>query len=264
MRLSRLFLRSAFMALLFLVPSAARADDVAPGHDLFEAVADLSNHSFANNPIPAGFFDPGSDPFLGNILLQGGQIDPLPACPGDDLFGIDAIIRRPGSAALPVIPSSDQIPIEIVELRLVSVQPFQVLYGGGSPEDWILKVELSPSIAQPQGHQWFFHTDPNGGTSDMYLPVVPKFTFTRLSDNAVRGLDYGLTGPVVLELSENGAPWVHNTPPPSSCTSNLCMSPEQILVLSSPSTTLVLGSRCPQPPVQAEARTWGRVKAIYR
>ena len=130
----------------------------------------------------------------------------------------------------------------------------------------MVRIELSPAVVQPAGQQWFFHNDPDpdGGASDMYLPLLPKFTFTRVSDNAVRVLDYALSGPIVVELFENGAPWVHNVPPPSSCTSNLCMSPETSLVLSSNSTTLVLQSRCPQPPVQAEGRTWGSLKAVYR
>ena len=266
MRVPRLL--CLFALSLVAVGSArpASASDVNPGHDLYQAVADLSSHTFVDNPIPADFFDPGSDPFIGNVFFQGGQIDPLSGCAADDLFGIDAVIRRPDPAVLPVIPSSDQVPIEIVELRLVSVSPVQVTYGGGSPEDWIVKVELTPSVPQPLGQQWFFHTDPDpdGGASDLYLPVLPKFTFTRLSDNAERVLDYALTGPVVIELFENGAPWVHNVPPPSSCTSNLCMSPDVSLVLSSNTTTLVLQSRCPSPPVQAEIRTWGSVKGIYR
>lgn len=266
MRFSRLLCLFALSVVALGAARPAGANDVAPGYDLFGATTDLSSHSFGANPIPADFFDPGSDPFIGTVSLQGGQINPLSACAADDLFEIDVVIRRPDPAVLPAIPSSDQVPIEIVELRLVSAAPISVTYGGGSAEDWIVTMELSPSVPQPQGQQWFFHTDPDpdGGTSDMYVPLFPRFTFTRISDNAERVLDYALTGPIVIELFENGAPWVHNVPPPTSCTSNLCMSPEANLVLSSNTTTVVLLSQCPSPPVQAEAATWGSVKGIYR
>ena len=267
MRLSRLLCAFALSVLAVTAARPASASDVLPGYDFFEAVGDLSNHSFGDNPIPPNFFDPGSDPFTGPVQFLGGQINPLSACPEDDLFGIDAVIRRIDPAVLPAIPSSDQIPIEIVELRLVSSAPITVTYGGGgNPEDWMVTMELTPSGPQPPGQQWFFHDlpDPDGGASDMYLPVLPKFTFTRISDNAERVLDYALSGPIVVELFENGAPWVHNTPPLNSCTSNLCMSPGANLVLTTTTTTLVLQSRCPQPPVQSEARTWGSVKGFYR
>src|SRR5207253_2607647 len=49
---------------LMLVPGSLRADDVLPGSDLFQTLGCGSHVDFGTTfPIPAGFFDPGSDPF---------------------------------------------------------------------------------------------------------------------------------------------------------------------------------------------------------
>ncbi|MEK6677551.1 MAG: hypothetical protein AABZ47_18095, partial [Planctomycetota bacterium] len=70
-------------------------------------------------PIPNNFFDPGSDPFQGQILLTGLPIDP------GGLGTTDTIIRRPSPPVFPADPPGTMgtVPIELVQLSLVSVQP---------------------------------------------------------------------------------------------------------------------------------------------
>ncbi len=265
MRLLRHLRSPLWIVSALALPSLGWANaNVDPGYDLFRSASGGCFHSFGAVPIPAGFFDPGSEPFSGVVQLSGQPVGSFPACPLDDLFNIDTILRRPDQAIVPVIPSQDQIPIEIVQLSLVSASPITVTYGGGGSEQWTVTVDLSPTVVpQPQGTEWIYHTAPTGGTFDTYLPIVPRFTFTRIPDNAVRVLDYGVTGNLI-EVSQIGAPWSHNTPPSGSCTSNFCASPGEMLTLSGNTSELRIFSVCPQPPVQGDARTWGSMKAIYR
>ena len=81
-------------------------------------------------PIPADFFGPGSDPFLGDIAINGGSV-PVPSCPGQS-FPVDTVIQREGAAALPEVGSTVTVPIEIVELSLTSVAPIVVTFNGGA------------------------------------------------------------------------------------------------------------------------------------
>lgn len=257
---ARTFLTLACLAAL---PCHSRAQDVDPGYDLFRTEPSASFHDFSGSPIPPDFFAPGSDPFSGTVSFMGMPPGAYAGCPLDDLFLVDTIVRRPDPAMVAPIPSQDQIPIEIVALSLQSVSPIVVTYGGLNPENWRLRVDLSPSAPQFQGIEWVYHTAPSGGAFDTYLPIVPRFTFERESDNLMRILDYGITGALV-EVSQVGAPWAYNSPPAGSCTSNFCASPGRLLLLTGASSRLALTAICPQPPVQGETSTWGSVKAIYR
>ena len=119
-------------------------------------------------PIPAGFFDPGSEPFDGLMPLRSA---PLSLANGNT----DTIIQRMASATLPAIGSTATVPIELIQLSLVSVQPIVV-----SPAlyEWDLNVGFEP--AGP-GTMQMTRTSANGGTFTATLPVRPVFTFTRWS-----------------------------------------------------------------------------------
>src|SRR2546427_58918 len=83
--------------------------------------------------IPAGFFDPGSDPFPDFIPLQG---SPLAAG-----ATTDTVIRRLDTAKPHGPDHIDTIRIEIVSLSLVSSSPITVTYNGGlNPELWDVRV----------------------------------------------------------------------------------------------------------------------------
>lgn len=86
---------------------------------------------FCPNPIPAGFFGPGSDPFGSRIKLGG-------------VGGFDTVLRRTGALSFCGVPSSDQTPLEIIALQLVSCQPVQITSNGGqNPQNWNVSVDLS-------------------------------------------------------------------------------------------------------------------------
>lgn len=263
MHLTRLSFASLLVACALAMPSAGRAQDVDPGYDFFTSSPSGTLHDFSGIPVPPSFFDPGSDPFQGIVFFAGAPTGAYPFCPLDDLFNVDTIIRRPDAASVIPIPSQDQIPIEIVQLSLVSVSPIVVTYGGVNPEPWTVRMDLSPSVAQFSGTEWIYRTSDDGGLFDTYLPIVPRFIFQRQSDNAIRVLDFGITG-ALLEVSQVGSTWAENTPPAGSCTSSFCAAPGGAVLLTSNFTRLALQSVCPQPPVQADTRSWGSVKAIYR
>lgn len=178
---------------LTLSPLPGHGDQfLLPGFDSFR----VEEAAFTVPTIPPDFFDPGSDPFgnlVGNLELNCG--------------GGDTVIQRLGPAVLPSPwPSTDTVPIEMVQLSLVSCQPIIVTFEGGShPQQWNVQVDLSPSEVPP-GTMTITKTHVNGGTFEATLPVQPRFTFTRVGDEAVRVLDTGDLVPF-LEFHVETTPW---------------------------------------------------------
>lgn len=126
--------------------------------------------------IPVGFFGPNSDPFTGIVPLNTSIVGPGNA---------DTSVRRMGALNLPPpFPAMDTVPIEIIALNLVSVNPITVTYnGGGSPELWDLKVVFPPV---PGGNLTATKASPAGGTFTATIFVQPLFVFERVSDGAIR------------------------------------------------------------------------------
>ena len=158
------------------------------------------------DPIPADFFGPGSDPFDGVIALQGESLG------STEFPNPDAIIERTSPANLPEpYPSSDLIPIEIIELSLVSTAPIVVTYNGGlDPELWNVELELSTN-PQPAGNMDITKNDANGGVFN-YLPlyVYPRLIFTQTSP-PYNTMEWDLGGTSLLEYTNSIAyPWEHS------------------------------------------------------
>jgi len=167
---------------------SAHADDVLPGIDMFVTSGCGSHVDFAPTPLPANFFDPGSDAFSGDVPVTG---EPLATAPPGIVFPVDTIIERQAQAVLPLVcgPAAT-IPIEIVALDLRSCAPITVTYNGGmNPELWDVEVSLSSIFPQQPGSMTIAHNCAEGGDFSATLPVTPKYVFTRLSDSATRTLD---------------------------------------------------------------------------
>ena len=154
---------------------------IPAGDDRFETTDNGETfHNFAGSPIPAGFFNTDgastSQAYSGLVPLEG---LPLPG-EGDT----DTIIRRNQAVYVPGSTS-----LQMVGLSLVSINPITVSYSDRPSEDWGVAVGLSD-----------YHTSTGtmsigaGGTFDSSLNVYPKFTFTRLSDGAIKTLDTGTPG----------------------------------------------------------------------
>jgi len=244
-------------ALLMAMPLIALGQDVLPGMDLFQTDPGNTGFCFCDHPIPAGFFGPGSDPFDQPVHFEGFPPLGTTLCPGNDLSGIDTIVERLGTATLPEIGSSDTIPIEIVELQLRNADPIEVTYNGGqNPEFWDLMVTLTPS-APSLGLMTLTKTHAGGGVADIELMYFPGFNFSLGPLNLHHEL------PSALEMIATDIPWVYETAPDGSCTSNFCLNPGNLTALSNTSAGLGWLVYCPSPPVAVEGVHWGQVKSLY-
>lgn len=164
--------------------------------------------NFNVSPLPSGFFGPGSDPFTGIVPLVG---SPLATNPPGIISPTNTIVRRTASATLNGAGASQTIPIEIVALSLVSVNPITVTYNGGqNPELWDVRVGLSSAVPQQAGTMTvqLGQCPPLGGTFSSSLPVQPRFTFSRRFDQEIRVVDNGAQGlpPIVYHTEDQ--PWL--------------------------------------------------------
>ncbi len=129
--------------------------------------------------IPADFFGPGSDPFVGLVPFEGNPLDP--GITGD----ASVEIRRLGDPVLPADPpgAMGTIPIEIVALELRSIEPITVTFNGGqNPELWDLDITLSNADLPAQGILTATKTHDNGGTFTADFFVQPVYIFTKVAD----------------------------------------------------------------------------------
>jgi hypothetical protein len=164
---------------------------VSAGIDLFTIPAGGATVvNFSANPVPTGFFGPGSDAFTQNVPLEGTPLNTLP--PGV-IEPVHCIIRRPTDADLKSSGGNLTIPAEIAALSEVGSNPVVVTYSGGqNPELWDLRVSLSSVMPQPAGTM-SLRSDAcgcaQGGTFSASLPVRARLTFTRQSDLLTRVID---------------------------------------------------------------------------
>ncbi|NOT02945.1 MAG: hypothetical protein HOP29_20295 [Phycisphaerales bacterium] len=163
-----------------------------------------TSYSFADTPLPADFFGTGSDPFTGTVRLMGEALDP------DNLGPADTIVRRLEDLCPTDEGESVTVAIEIVALRLVSVEPITATFNGGqNPEPFDVQVCLS-SFPQPQGMITITLDEEDCGTFDSMIPVLPKFTFIEQSTGNGQFVDCGEPGQLCTRLDligeDNG--WV--------------------------------------------------------
>jgi hypothetical protein len=181
---------------------------VNPGIDLFSTPGTGSTYQdFREMPIPADFFDPGSDPFSSTIAFKGSPLNPGVLGP------TDTIVKRNG--ATPLEPGGTAtVETEIVALSLVSVSPILVTYSQ-SYEIWDVKACLSATMPQARGSMTITAggCPGQGGTFSSTLFVMPRLVFTRQSDQATRILELPLGFPPIEFHTDNGS-WAE-TPDPT-------------------------------------------------
>ncbi len=259
-----------FLTAVLLLPAASFGDNVVAGYDLLQTVPDLTYKNFSGPfAIPAGFFDPGSDPFEGTVALKGLPIPHYPGCGSFPLGNVDTIVERKTDAFLPFPPSIDTVPIELVQLSLVSVNPIVVTYPTSPPELWNIKIVQSPTVPSV-GSMTIDHSYSGGGTFSSTLTVYPLITFTRISppDFAIRVIDAGQIG-LPDQLSAVGVPWVHE-PRGLSCTScggNFVPGIDpgyHLIPWTEAGQWAAHGVRPPcSPTVPVEEGTWGYIRSLY-
>ena len=169
--------------------AAAQSSYIPAGDDKFETTNNGETyHNFQASPIPANFFGPGSNQYSGVVPLEG---VPIPG-QGD----VDTIIHRNNDVFAPGSTS-----ITMTALSLKGINPITVTYSGGGSETWTVRVSLSDAQAST-GSMSF---SSSGSSFDSSLKVWPKFTFTRVSDGAVKVLDTGSSGLTAQSVSDSGS-----------------------------------------------------------
>ena len=259
--LARTALSALLLAALAAAPAAA---NIVQGSDAWVTQPGTSHQDFNPTPIPPGFFAPGSQPFDGIVYFQG-----LPLGGG---FGptIDTIVERQAFAPLPGCGSEFTVPIEIVALSLVSVNPITVTNDVGPPTQWNVRVTLSSIAPQPPGTMTIRKTHANGGTFSSTLYVQPKFIFTQVGNPVnQRILDTGgLLPPVQLGSSSH---WLDPAAAPQFSFDAILAptpldhdlnpgTPDRIITPSSPNFQAGMrgvGGSCSSPPDGAgKVLTW--------
>ncbi|MEM7479983.1 MAG: hypothetical protein AAF481_02320 [Acidobacteriota bacterium] len=196
-------------ALLVALPTALSAETLQNGVDLWTTPADGRTFvDFAHDPLPAGFFCPGSEPFAGRVVFRGVPIDTRPR----GAFGnADTIIQRLDDAVFVpqtgrraartlvrqgdgrVEPQSFQghlvatTRVQVAALRFESLKPIRTNCG-------TFRVTAGLHGDQPITEMLVIRDDEQGGRFYAPLSLVTKLTFTPtdggLAVDLVRGVDF--------------------------------------------------------------------------
>ena len=159
-------------------------DDTGPVDDLWTTPpGSATSYSFEGNAIPADFFSEGSDPFDGEVMLQGVALN-------DMLGPADTIVRRLEDSCPEEVGDTVAVEVEMVALSLVSVEPIMVTTGGDNPVEWDVRVCLS-SQGQQRGSMLLTLEEEDCGTFDSDIPVLPRFEFTSRGSGESRIVDCG-------------------------------------------------------------------------
>ena len=180
--------------------TAGSATTIPAGFDLFETNPQTTRVALTG--LQSSCFGQNMDPLQGSANLGGVPLKtfkPTPTSSAISVGDADTVVRRPG----PAMPNPDAtVPIEIVALNLVSVQPIRVTFNHGASSS-LWKLNVTAPAPQQQGQITIHDPDANpGGTFDSQLPVTPRLTFTRLSDGQKCYLNPG-----TLSLQSSGTPW---------------------------------------------------------
>jgi len=170
----------AALGFLLLPLKPAFGEDVTPGFDLWVTEPGGAVEHFGEEapPIPADFFGPGSDPFIGEVIFTG---DPIEVFMGQPTEPADTIVERTATATLPGPGSSDSIPVQLVELSLVSTNPIMVTFKGGqNPTEFDVRVDLG--AAPSNGTMTINQGTDRGGNYSAAINVCPLFTFTEVGN----------------------------------------------------------------------------------
>lgn len=185
---------------------AVAQQPIFEGLDLLETRIGDSFEDLSNlDALVPGCFVVG-DPM---IQLEGVPLGFSPIAPGQNLGTTDTIVARlHNSDPLSELGPPAFVDIQLVELHLQSVQPFQVECNS-EQQLWLLDVTVGPG--QPVGQMEIFRTHPNGGFFNSQLPVQPQLTFTRIDDGPPQVVLSNPSPQYILNASN--VPWSYNYPP---------------------------------------------------
>lgn len=188
------------LALLLLLGAPVFAEEVIQaGVDLWSTSSTGRTYtSFANDPIPAGFFCPGSKPFTGRVAFRG---SPLAVEPAKSLGQADTIVRRLDPAKLDD-KGEATTRIQLMALSLKSEKPIDTGCG---------LYDVAASLdgnEQPTTTMRIVKSEANGGSYVAPLALNVRLVFTPVAGNS--GEARSLTRSVTLGPSSN-ALWSYTT-----------------------------------------------------
>jgi hypothetical protein len=162
----------AIVAAMISGSPAFAADTIHNGVDLWMTVAGFAQTSFADKPLPAGFFCEGSQPFTGKVVFKG---VPFATAPANSLGGMDTAVRRLDDATFNE-KGEATTRIQLLALSLASVKPIETSCG---------KYDVKVSLAgeQPVTTMKIFRTEALGGTYSAPLSLNVKAVFTPVDGN---------------------------------------------------------------------------------
>jgi len=157
------------VAALLAVPALTADPFIQSGSDLWVTPADGSSHtSFELEPLPAGFFCAGSEPFDGKIAFQGA---PLATQPVGALGRTDTVVERLDDAYF----DEHGVATTRIQLRALS------LVGIESLRNQCGEFNVSMTLAegdQPTTTMTLVKTHSNGGIYHAPLSLNVRITFT--------------------------------------------------------------------------------------
>lgn len=185
--------------------ATATAVNIPAGDDGWTTTRD--NKTFLRydlNPIPAGFFGPGSLPFSQKLFLHGVPL----ANNGGLSWNTDTIVRRQAQTGLMAVGGCRTVPIDFQALHVQS-NTFTVNYQDGTTETWQISGGLTQSAAQPIGSMTLCRTCGDGGTFDADLPALFLLRYNRISPlpNIQLQQDCGLGQCPQVNFRTRGAKW---------------------------------------------------------
>lgn len=183
MRKSAILSLGACLALVVAVPSQAAApgpvvviDSVPAGFDFWQTLGSgATQYSFDRDPLPAGFFCPGSKAFTGTIRFEG---VPLASDPPGILGTTDTILERLDEAVF----NQDglaQSRVVMRALQLRGIDPVKTPCG-----TWTATAGLTGD--QPVSHMTFRRTSKRGGEFDADLRIKVEVLFTNARSGETR------------------------------------------------------------------------------
>lgn len=214
MNCTRMIPRALCLLVAFVVLAfpALGQPTIQKGVDVFQtSPAGGTKVDFSFDPIPAGFFCPGSPAFTGTVNLQG---VPLATSPAGVAGSADTVVERLADGVFNAVGSAT-VPVVVRALRLVGTNTIQVFCpnatGGGVFTQWRVDACLCGcgSGLQPITYLKLKIDSSCGcGVADGTLQLNICLTFTR-QDTGQR------VGPLsrTITLGVNGMPWCANASP---------------------------------------------------
>lgn len=169
---------------------AAPGSFVPAGVDYWQTLASgATAYNFAANPIPAGFFCPGSPAFRGRINFEG---VPLRTEPAGILGTTDTIIERLDDAYFDA-KGRAETRIRGRALNLQGTETLKTICGE-------LKVTANLADDQPVSRMTLQRDSPEGGTFDAQLRLRVKINFTHLRSGRTSSVVHTVDLPTVNRI----------------------------------------------------------------